>query len=96
MLAMQCKSGTIFVINIGTMYKVRMCNVCPGQLSAKMLFIDKSNKIYSVMTYGEVVRDLAGASDETEVTEECLMELPQLSSLTYNEKHIKSSQSDLK
>ena len=66
-------------------------DVCPGQLSAKMLFIDKSNKIYSVMAYGEVVRDLAGASDETDVTEECLMELPQLSSLTYNEKHIITS-----
>ena len=27
MLSMQCESGTIFAINIGTMYKVRMCDV---------------------------------------------------------------------
>ena len=62
--------------------------MCHGQISAKMLFMDNSEKIYSVIAFREVVRDLAGASDETEVTEECLMELPQLSSLTYNEKDI--------
>ena len=63
----------------------------PGLLSAKMIFMDKSNKLYSLMAYGEVLRDLAGPSDETEVTEECVMELPQLSSFTYNEKHIVTS-----
>ena len=66
-------------------------DVCHDQLSAKMLFMDKSKKIYSLMAYGEVVRDLAGAGDDTEITEECLMKLPQLSSLMYNDKRVITS-----
>ena len=59
-------------------------DICTDQLSAKMLFM-ASSKIYSLNAYSKVVRDLAEVADDTEVTEEGLMKLPPLSSVTYND-----------
>jgi len=50
-----------------------------------MLFMAGSI-IYSLNAYGKVVKDMAEVADNTEVTEEGLMELPPLSSVTYNDK----------
>ena len=62
-------------------------DTCADQLSAKMLFMAGAI-IYSLNACGKVVRDMAGVADDTEVTEEGLMELPPLSSVTYNDKNV--------
>ena len=62
-------------------------DICPDQLSAKMLFM-ASSKIYSLNAYGKTCRDLAEVTDDAEVSEEALMKLPQLSTVTYNDKNI--------
>ncbi|MDD9818754.1 MAG: hypothetical protein OXU61_11575 [Gammaproteobacteria bacterium] len=62
-------------------------DTCADQLSAKMLFMAGAI-IYSLNACGKVVKDMAGVADDTEVTEEGLMELPPLSSVTYNDKNV--------
>jgi len=62
-------------------------DTCADQLSAKMLFMAGSI-IYSLNAYRKVVQDMAGVADDTEVTKEGLMELPPLSSVTYNDKNV--------
>ena len=44
-------------------------DICPDQLSAKMLFMANS-KLHSITAYGKMVKDLAGVTDDKEVTEE--------------------------
>ena len=62
-------------------------DICPDQLSAKMLFM-ASSKIYSLNVYGKVVKDLAEVTDVAAVTEEALMKLSQLSTVMYNDKNV--------
>ena len=58
-------------------------DVCPIQLSAKLLFMSNS-KMYPLTAYGQTVKDLAGV-EEDEVKEENLIEIPQLRSITFND-----------
>ena len=62
-------------------------DICPDQLSAKMLFMADS-KLHSITAYGKNVKDLARATEPEEVTEESLMEMPGVESITFNEKNI--------
>lgn len=66
---------------------IQRYDVCPEQLSAKMLFMANS-KIHSLNAYGKVVKELAEFTDATEVTEKILMNLPHLSVVTYNDKNV--------
>ena len=62
-------------------------DICVDQLSAKMPFM-ASSKLYSLNAYGKVVRDLTEVTDDAAVTEVGLMKLPQLSTVTYNDKYV--------
>ena len=64
--------------------------ICSNQVSAKLSFM-VSSKIHSLNAYGQVVKDLAEVSGDTEVTEEGLMKLPQLSIVAYNENNVITS-----
>ena len=52
-----------------------------------MLFMADS-KLHSITAYGKRVKDLARATEPEEVTEESLMEMPGVESITFNEKNI--------
>ena len=62
-------------------------DICPDQLSSKMLFM-ASSKIYLLNAYGKVVKDLAEVTADAAVTEEALMKLSQLPTVMYNDKHV--------
>ena len=52
-----------------------------------MLFMTSSN-IYSLNAFGKTCRDLAEVMNDTAVTKEALMKLPQLLNLMYNDKNV--------
>ena len=61
-------------------------DMCQDQLSARLMFLSKS-KMVSLSAYGQVVRDLAGVTDDA-VTEEMLVMVPKLSSVKYNGQNV--------
>jgi len=57
---------------------------CTAQIAVKLLFM-ANGKIYSLSAYGKIVQDLAGVADYAQVTDEILLLLPMLKSITYND-----------
>ena len=68
-------------------------DMCTTYLSTKITLMSASktaSKIYSLIAYGKTIKELAG-SDSDEVKEENLMEIPQLKTITFNDKNVITS-----
>lgn len=61
-------------------------DACQEQLSAKLMFLSRSNMV-SLYAYGKMVKDLAGETGDT-VTEEMLLKVPRLTSVKYNVQNV--------
>ena len=79
---MQCENRAVH-LNTGKMHKVGVCNVAKVQHLYRSTIC--KDALHGRLYTGKVVRDLAEVADDTAVTEEGLMKLAPLSSVTYND-----------
>ena len=64
-------------------------DICPSQISAKLLVMVNSSFL-TFFAYGKTVLDLAGCTGD-EVTEESLLQIPPLATITYNSQNVITS-----
>ena len=63
-------------------------DVCKMQLSVKLLFMNNNGEQVALYAFGQTVLDLAKARETEVICEEAFLQLPPLSSITFNKQNM--------